>query len=264
MNFALLLLINGLTWLLVLAETLFPIGVLRFGLGIPFLLFFPGYSVLVSLRIGMTQRLALSVVLSTLVVTLIGFCLNYTPWGITLNSVTYGIAVFITLSLIFAAIRLRRSNKEDIKPIIDGDERSQRSIFLSIVAVVAILGTLSVSTYFIFAHKTGEAFTDFSVASTSERAINFPQDLKVGQNLDIYIFVSNHENKGCNYSVQVTIDGFTSNIGSGKTLANGETWNQPFQLSFKHLGQNERVEFVLLKDGQIYLAPLYIWFNIIS
>ena len=78
--------LNLLVFILVVAIVLFPSNVLRIILGIPFLLFFPGYALMAALfpkREGMygVERIALSFGLSIAVVPLIGLILNYTHWG---------------------------------------------------------------------------------------------------------------------------------------------------------------------------------------
>jgi len=94
--------LNILIWVLVIIIHLFPFNVLRIILGIPFLLFFPGYTLMAALfpqkeGINGTQRVALSFGLSIAIVPLIGFALNYTPWGIKLVPIMYTITSFILL-----------------------------------------------------------------------------------------------------------------------------------------------------------------------
>jgi len=87
--------------------------VLRWVLGGIFVLLFPGYAgvqVLFPESNGMSliERLALSVALSMAFVPLVGFLLNYTPWGIALNPVIISL-VLLTLGL--SAIALYRRYK---------------------------------------------------------------------------------------------------------------------------------------------------------
>ena len=84
-----LLPVNLITWILLLLVFLFPSNILRIIVGIPFLLFIPGYTLLSAIftkKEGMSgiERVALSFGLSITVVPIIGLVLNYTPWGIRL------------------------------------------------------------------------------------------------------------------------------------------------------------------------------------
>jgi len=79
---------------LIAAIILSPSNVLRIILGLPFLFFFPGYTLMAVLftkkeGMGNIQRLILSFGISIAVVPLIGLILNYTPWGISLETVLY-------------------------------------------------------------------------------------------------------------------------------------------------------------------------------
>jgi uncharacterized membrane protein len=82
--------INILTVVLILVITLFPDNVLRIILGLPLVLFFPGFALITALfprkeSLSDIERLGLTFGLSLAVVPLIGLGLNYTPWGLRLN-----------------------------------------------------------------------------------------------------------------------------------------------------------------------------------
>ena len=86
-----LIVINLLVLVLVIIILLSPSNVLRIILGIPFVLFFPGYILMAALfprkeSMDNVQRVALSFGMSIAVVPLIGLVLNFTPWGITLET----------------------------------------------------------------------------------------------------------------------------------------------------------------------------------
>ena len=107
-----LVLLNLLVLALVFATLFFPSNVARIILGLPFVLFFPGFALVAALypakdQLDGVQRLALSLGLSIAVVVLIGLVLNYTPWGITLEPVLYSIAAFVLAMSVVAWIRRR-------------------------------------------------------------------------------------------------------------------------------------------------------------
>lgn len=108
-----LLPLNLLTIILVLVIFFLPSGVVQIVLGTPFVLFFPGYALMAALfpkREGISgiARVALSFGMSLAVVPLIGLILNYTPWGIRLESILYSTASFIFITSIVAWVRLMR------------------------------------------------------------------------------------------------------------------------------------------------------------
>ena len=83
-----LILLNLLALVLVLVFFFSTADIIRIILGIPLVLFFPGYVLMAALyprkdQIDGIQRLAFSLGLSLAIVPLIGLVLNATPWGIS-------------------------------------------------------------------------------------------------------------------------------------------------------------------------------------
>ena len=108
-----LLIIDILTGLLVLTILVIPSSFLRIVLGLPFLMFFPGYVLVTALftRVGEIDRIekiALSFGVSIAVTALIGLGLNYTPWGIRLEPTLFAISVFILILSWIAMLRQRK------------------------------------------------------------------------------------------------------------------------------------------------------------
>lgn len=102
-----LLPLNLLVIVLVAAIIFFPSSIQRIILGLPFVLFIPGYVLMAALftkkeGMGGIERVALSFGMSIAVVPLIGLILNYTPWGVRLESVLYSVASFIFIASIIA------------------------------------------------------------------------------------------------------------------------------------------------------------------
>jgi uncharacterized membrane protein len=94
--------------IIVVTLLLFPIvalttGPLRIALGLLFVIFFPGYTLLSALfpkrgDLSGVERIALSFGLSIAVSPLIGLILNYTPWGIRLYPILISITLFIIVT----------------------------------------------------------------------------------------------------------------------------------------------------------------------
>ena len=83
--------------------------IIQYILSIIFLLYLPGFSFRRSLFIGSNftffERLVFDVVTSLLIVPTVGFILNYTPWGISEYSSTFGLSIVIRLLLIVSVFR---------------------------------------------------------------------------------------------------------------------------------------------------------------
>ncbi|RLE13493.1 hypothetical protein DRI96_02885, partial [Candidatus Aerophobetes bacterium] len=105
-----LLLIDILSLTLIAIISLTPLKVVRIILGLPFILFFPGYTLIAALfpkrtQLDTIERVALSFGLSIAVVPLIGLILNYTPWGIRLYPILISLTGFIIVMSAIAWIR---------------------------------------------------------------------------------------------------------------------------------------------------------------
>jgi uncharacterized membrane protein len=78
-------------------------------LGTIFVLFIPGYTLIKTLfprkEIDNTERMALSIGMSLILIPLVGLILNYTPWGIRLIPVTLSISTLTILLSILGIIR---------------------------------------------------------------------------------------------------------------------------------------------------------------
>jgi uncharacterized membrane protein len=165
-----LIIIAGLSVLLV-PVVVFTSGILRIGLGLAFVLFFPGYTLMTALfprRGTMTgmERIFLSFGLSIAVVPLIGLVLNYTPFGIRLESVLLSVLGFILAIAGLALYRRHRLLPEErfelnfkvglsrLALSWRGQERWDR--VLTVVLVLAIAGVIGTLVYTIQTPKVGE------------------------------------------------------------------------------------------------------------
>ena len=164
---------------------------LRMVLGLPFILFFPGYVLIAALfsrkdDLSGIERVALSFGLSIAVVPLIGLVLNYTPWGIRLTPVLVSLIIFIIAMSGIAWYRRHRLLADDVfvptfeleLPVLR--ELSRMDKALSVFLTVSILVAISSIIYVVAIPKTGERFTEFFVLSMGGKAEDYPIDLAVG------------------------------------------------------------------------------------
>ena len=159
-----LLLVNILAILLIIIIAFFTSNVLRIILGLPFVLFLPGYTLIAALfprrnALGSIERVALSFGLSVAVVPLIGLILNYTPWGIRLYPVFLSLTIFILATSLIAWHRRRRLAQVERFTVSFNlslpSWRGQSLVgkILSVILIGAILGTTGTLVYVIAAPK---------------------------------------------------------------------------------------------------------------
>ena len=209
-----LLIIDILTALLCLAIWLIPGNAARIVLGLPFLLFFPGYTLVAALfpphKAGNSQtpensnqanaeeadapnnemekkkkgidgieRIALSFGMSIAVTALLGLGLNYTPWGIRLIPVIIAITAFIYIMSVIALIRQKRTTEglnltAEYRLRMPGWEGSGLNKALTVILVLAILGAIGTLGYTIAKPKIGEKFSEFYILGSNGKAENSP------------------------------------------------------------------------------------------
>ena len=266
--------LNLLAWVLILFIIFFPSNILRIILGIPFVLFFPGYTLMAALftkkeGMGGIERVALSFGLSIAVVPLIGLILNYTPWGIRLEPILYSAASFILIASIIAWLRRRRLTEHErfaiqFQVTMPGWSEGVWGKVLAITVVVAILATLGTLGYVIATPKVGETFTEFYILGQDGKAANYPKELKVGEKGEVIVGVVNHEGKEVSYRVEVVVGSQESTEVGPVVLVNEQKWEGEVGFVPEVAGENQKVEFLLYKDGEVEpcLEPLHLWVDV--
>jgi len=271
-----LIFLNVLVIVLIVAIAIFPSNAVRIVLGLPFLLFFPGYALMAALfprRTGMdtVERIVLSFGISIVVVPLIGFVLNYTPWGIRLEPVLYSVGSFILIVSITAWLRRRRLPEQErfsiqlqLKAPSWGRHTPDR--VLSVILIVVILGALGTLGYVIAKPKEAERFTEFYILGLEGRAVEYPREVKVGEDTKIIVVITNHEREVVSYRVEVKIAGIKNNEVGPMLLANEEKWEEILSFVPDKVGDNVKVEFFLYKneESEPFLKPLHLWINVID
>lgn len=266
-----LLLINVLGVLLVLAIVLVPESFVRAVIGVPFLLFFPGYALICVLfprkkDLDEIERVALSVGLSIAVVPLIGLVLNYTPFGIRLYPVLVSM-FFFTFGLSLATAFRRKA--------VPVGERFNPSFSVNLprwgnlsrvdkVLSVALIGGVVVSGSFIANlaanPRVGERFTEFYVLGPNGKIEGYPTNLTLGESGMVILGVVNHEYEEVNYRVAIKLDNETLGTIEGIRLGHEDKWEQNVTFAPNKVGDKLKLEFLLYANGGIEpYRKLHIW-----
>lgn len=217
--------------LLLIPFVLFDLNeTLRIVLGLPTILFIPGYVLICSLfptkntkkGIDVIERIALSFGLSIAVVPLMGLGLNYTPWGIRLIPLLTTLILFVLIIGIIALYRWYLTESDE-RFIISfqlsfpkGETRVDQA--LTVVLVITILIAVVALVYVIVTPKTGERFTEFYLLGPQRMADNYPQDLTMNEQAMVIVGIVNHEYKQMNYTVELWLvnQTYSYNQTSGK------------------------------------------------
>ena len=269
-----LLLLNAVTVLLVLAITLFPSSALRFILGVPFLLFAPGYALIAALfprkkQIDTIERIAYSLGFSVATVALIGLVLNYTPWGVRLYPVLISIAFFVLAMSVIAWYRwyrLPETERFQVSWRVTVPWKAEKGIdrTLSITLFAVIIIALGTFLYSILAPGVGEKFTEFYILGAEGKAADYPKELTVGKSDSVTVGLINREQTTARYKVMVTLDGEKIGETGEVTLNHDEKWEQVVAFTPQKTGADLKLEFLLFRDGgaEVYQKPLHLWVTV--
>jgi uncharacterized membrane protein len=251
---------------------------IRIIFALPVILFIPGYCLIAALfpkedDIELIERIALSFGLSIAVVPLMGFGLNFTPWGVRLDPIVLSLILFTLVMVLCAYYRrsllppeerfrmpfsqIAGSLRKELFP--GGRSRFDRFLTATLILVILIglITTISVFTV----PKEGERFTEFFVLGENRTAAMYPDRINTSQNYPIYVGIGNHEFRSITYTIETWIirtefNNLTNtsriiamdpNDKLSLTLAHNETRIIPYNLSVKKTGYN-RFEFLLYKE----------------
>ena len=229
---------------------------LRVVLGLPFVLFLPGYAFIAALfpeageppatrnpdeeyerpvterGIDGIERVALSFGLSIAVVPLIGLVLNFTPWGIRLVPIMVAVSGFTVVATAVAA-RRRRTLPADERfavpyerwlaaaneEFFHPDTRADAALNV-LLALSVVLATASVA-YAVAVPKPGEQFTEFYVLTEDEDgelvADDYPTELTRGESRSIVVGIGNQEHEAVDYTVVVELQRVRFEEGANNT-----------------------------------------------
>ncbi|UVE50730.1 DUF1616 domain-containing protein [Haloferax larsenii] len=272
--------VNLVAFLPVVSET--P---LRAVLGLPFLLFVPGYALMAALfpeaggdvsGIDGIERVALSFGGSISLSPLVGLLLNFTPWGIRLVPIMVAMSG-LTLGLV--ALGARRRNQLSpterfsvpyetwLSAARDElfDPETQTDAVLNVLLVVSILLAVGSVGYAVAVPKDGEAFTELYLLTEGEDgdlvADGYPEEFVVGESKPLVVGVGNQEHQPMNYTVvaelqRVRVENNSTTVLEERELtrfsprvAHNETWQTTHEVTPTMTGERLRLVYLLYKGA---------------
>jgi uncharacterized membrane protein len=246
-------------------------------LGLAFALFSPGYSLVAAVFPGrddldIARRLALGFGLSIVVVVLVGFILNYTPWGISLYPVLISLLVFIMAASGTAYYRRRRLPEEERFeprfrfPLSEfrGREHLGDRLLLALLVLV-IIGAIGTLVYVARPPAVWQTFTEFYMLDPDGRAEDYPGVISLGEEAAVTLGIVNHEKEVTEYYIRVVIGGEEVGEVGAITLASGEGWQQRVSFAPVEVGEAQKVQFRLYRgfDSQPY-HTLNLWVDVVG
>lgn len=251
--------------------------IIRTLLGIPLVLFIPGYALIAALfprkdDLDGIERTALSFGLSIAVVPLLGLGLNFTPWGIRFGPILATLILFsLSMVLIANFRRLELPGDErfevPLKAIMAGmkDEflktENKTDRILTIILILSIIVSLFTLVYVMVTPKQGEKFTEFYILGPSGKASDYPKEVSPGAPVKLIVGVANHEYSDINYTLRVQIKNDTF-FERKIQLPHNQTWETPVSFTINKTGSDLKLEFLLFReDTDKPYRETHLWVN---
>ncbi len=137
-------------------------------------------------------------------------------------------------------------------------------IAILLVAIVTAVGYLG---YIIANPKPGQEFSEFYILNIEGEAKDYPQQIVLGETVDIIIGVVNHEYKPTSYRVDIIGYGIDNEEMRIDELAHGEMFQEMVSLVPQVVGEEQEVEFWLYKNGELepyFPDPLLLYIDVVE
>ncbi len=245
-------------------------------LGVPTVLFIPGYVLIMTLfpnrdALSSTERIALSFGMSMVIIPILGLLLSFTL-GTGMPSVTLALCAYIIIMIFVAMYRRGRLPEKEkfsisigklYKDTISGIfPRSTIDGILTGIIIFTIILVFGMAYLIVVTPKIGERFTEFYILDPSGKIDNYQTDWKVGNPVSYSVFVTNHEYMPMNYTINAVI-GENVITSVDAQLEDGATWKSSIIVTPDREGIDERLQFLLFKENNQKepYRKLYLWIN---
>jgi len=257
---------------------------IRTVLGLPMILFLPGYSLVALLFPTKTalegiERAALSVGTSVAIVPLVGLVLNYTSFGIREIPLLVSLSVLIILACVAAYVRRKQlpeekafeiSFKASVRSLLaevlgtpeSSTEKTLR-VFLAI-SVLALVG--SVAYVSILPHEQ-EPYTGFYILGPEGMADNYTTEYVQGESGTVIIGIANNEHRTVDYTMDVRLENKSLPLPENLKhiqLEDNMTLERPLEITPTAEGNNMELQFLLFNETEkdVPYMDLRLWINV--
>lgn len=253
-------------------------------IGLPMIFILPGYVLVILLfprrdDFDGTERIALSLGLSILIVPLMGYTLNFTPWGIRLVPVMAALSFFILFMCILAIIRRSllpenekyyvdiKSVAASLKKIVYTKSSSKVNPILSIFLTILIVASVMSLIYIMVTPNEDERFTEFYIKNKDGLLSGFPASMETGDDIVVIVGVKNHEYATTTYNLDIQLENQSMDLPDDLNrvqIAHNQTWEQMIIIEPTYTGKDSELNFLLYKDGNFSepYRDLHLWINV--
>lgn len=246
------------------------VTVLRTVFGLLYVAFLTGYGLIAAVFPGREdlewlERLGLAFILSISAVSLTGFLLNFTTWGIRLTTILISLNSLTLLACVVAYWRRRRLPAEErlvvhVKLRLPDWQKADRfNRILASILVLAISAAIASLLYTAIMPGPQETYTEFYVLGADRKLGGSSQVTTGGESVAVILGVVNHEHADVSYHIERVGPSGAEPVAAIQ-LAHEEIWEQPYTFTLTHPGADQRIEFLLYReDDQEPYRSLYLW-----
>jgi uncharacterized membrane protein len=149
-----------------------------------------------------------------------------------------------------------------------------------IAVAVSTMIVVSMLAYTALTTPPSESFSVISILGPNQDATGYPEEVNVGEKIDLYILIENHENRVEYYVVKFKLGDVTTDISDTKPaslstkktyqkiLNDDESWQFPVDVSISERGNDYRLIFELWRynentgDTEYTGNWVQIWLNV--
>lgn len=238
-----------------------PLRILRVVLGLAFVLFFPGYCLMVAAYparhdLDGKARMAFSFGLSLVIMPSLALLLDWTPWGITMWSVLIGV---LGVDLLFIGLALLRQQamSEDNRflPLHDFALRNtwrqlDRKFKVAYIVVFVLLVAFGIVAYSIIVMPApAEMMTEFYILGDEGLTEGYPYQLVADEAFILTVGINNLEGEAMTYTIEA--HDASGVIGELGPISLQDQEGREFQFTFTpgSPGEDTEICFYLYQAG---------------
>ena len=98
--------------------------------------------------------------------------------------------------------------------------------------------------------NVGEGFTEFYILRSDKQTVDYPRELMVGEEGRVLVGIINREKTAETYHVEIAIDEVKYSEIGPIILEHDEEWQAITGFTPHQAGDNQKVEFLLYRQGQ--------------
>jgi uncharacterized membrane protein len=139
-----------------------------------------------------------------------------------------------------------------------------RHRILSIAILVLLLAAIGAVAFTVI-RPAKQGFTEFYLLDAEGGVMDYPEEVYAGDTVSVTLGITSHEATTSSYRITISIGGEKDSLVSALSLEPEEKWQETVSFVPERATSEEKVEFLLYKNGQTEpYCKTHLWLNIKS